>query len=95
MQSLLIALLGALVATVAAISAGLVFIIKTSKDAGRREGKLDDALKQLSKIELQLELVTKHEVKIGMLEPMIARMLSDINDLRRQRSGSRPDWQED
>jgi len=91
MQPLLTALLGALVATVVAISAGLVFIIRTSKDAGRREGKLDDAVAKLVKIEASLELVTKHEVKLGIIEPLVAKMVSDFKELMRERRGSRPD----
>lgn len=83
MQNLMVALLGALVATVVAISAGLVFIINSSKNAGRREGKLDDAVLKLSKIEVSLEKVATHEIKITQIENQITRMHSDFKHLRR------------
>lgn len=90
MSNLLIALLGALVATVVAVSAGLVFVINSSKNAGRREAKLDDAVSKLAKIEINLEFITTHTHQIAQLQIEVARMNSDFKHLRR--TGSNHDF---
>lgn len=76
------ALLGAMGATIAAIASALVFIISSSKNAGRREGKLDDALKKLDTIDVSLKDIPILKTQIGMHNTLIETIRSDIRQLK-------------
>jgi hypothetical protein len=84
-------LVALLVTTSVAMAGGVVFLIRESKAAGRREEKLDRALEKLQRIDDRLELVPIHAVKIGQLEEMFVTLRSDIRHLLRG-SGR---WNED
>jgi len=76
------ALLGAMGATIAAIASALVFIISSSKNAGRREGKLDDALKKLDGIDIALKDIPVLKTQIGQHNTLIETIRSDIRQLK-------------
>lgn len=99
--NLAMALLGAMGATVAAIASALVFIIASSKNAGRREGKLDDALTALHDVKTALKEIPELKMRIGQLETLYGTIHSDIRELkglgpstsiRMPRSPSSPDF---
>lgn len=90
MQNLIFALIGACLATIIAVCSGIVFVINSSRAAGRREEKLDSAIGKLSKFEALVELVPILATRIGTLENAVSKMNSDFKHLRR--SGSNPNW---
>lgn len=77
-------LVGIAVTLLGAIVGGIVFLMRESKAAGRREAKLDTALEKLSKIDTALDLIPQHQVRIGQLEEAFNVMRSDIKDLLRR-----------
>lgn len=74
---------GTMIVLTGALVSGIIWIIKTSKDAGRRESKLDSALEKLVKIDANLEKIPLHEQRIGQLENVFHGLRSDIRHLLR------------
>ncbi len=86
--NMVMALIGALVATCATIASALVFVITSSKAAGRREGKLDEALDKLKLINTSLEKIPVLEMRIAQHSTLFETMRSDIRELKKPRGSA-------
>lgn len=94
MSSSATAVLAVLVAVLGLIGGLMAFLVRESKDAGRRENKLDEQTKMLAKIQERTEAIPALVVRVGQLEEVQSRLISDITDLQRRNYGSRPDTEE-
>jgi hypothetical protein len=84
MSSTATAVIAVLVAVLGLIGALMAFLIKESRGAGRREEKLDGQMKVLAKIEERTEGIPALIVRVGQLEEIQSRVISDITDLQRR-----------
>lgn len=79
-----------LIAFLGLIGALMAWLIKESKDAGRREGKLNELLEDVRELKGHLVQIPEMSRKVGQIESLYETLRSDIRELKRQGRG--PSW---